>query len=195
MFCAAGLAALLLATGCATAEKCSLTRRLWENGDLRKFSEPAPNPNLALFDATNHADVLVQYDALSEKHSDVNRRAYFLQHNQALTAAGKKPDFVKPELADGMETIPVFSASAAVTNPPPVGMTFAVLARGGRAFTLYQPPESPKTFDLPVYCETSGAAARVALTPLAVAGDTAMVTAVAGVVAFILWVQGGAYVP
>ena len=195
IICAAGLVTLTFATGCATAEKYSLTHKLWGNGDMRKFSEPAPNPNLALFDAANHADVLVQYDALSEKHSAIQRRAYFLQVNQARTAAGKKPEFVKSELAAEMAPIPVFSTTDVVTNPPPVEMTFAVLARDGRAFTLYQPPESPKAFDLPVYCETSGTAMRAALTPLAVAGDTAMVGAVAGVVAFVLWVQGGGCVP
>ena len=52
---AAGL--LLLGTGCETIEKYSLTYRLWDNGDLRKWSEPAPNPKLAMFEATNHADV------------------------------------------------------------------------------------------------------------------------------------------
>jgi hypothetical protein len=57
---------VLLLTGCTTVEKYSLTYRLWDNGDLRKWSEPAPNPNLALFEATNAADVLVQYDALKQ---------------------------------------------------------------------------------------------------------------------------------
>ncbi len=48
------------------------------------------------------------------------------------------------------------------------------------------------TFDLPVYPETSGTLTRVVLTPLAVAGDTVMVGAVAAVVGCVLWLEGGA---
>jgi len=65
-------------TGCETVEKYSLTYRVWDNGNWCKFNEPMPNPNLALFEATNHAYVLVEYDAFSEKHSAVKRCAYFL---------------------------------------------------------------------------------------------------------------------
>jgi len=54
---AAGL--LLLATGCETVEKYSLTHRVWDNDDWCQFNQPMPNPNLALFEATNHACVLV----------------------------------------------------------------------------------------------------------------------------------------
>src|SRR6185295_18563276 len=79
----AGCIVLTFATGCATAEKYSLTHRLWANGELRKFNEPAPKPNVQLFDATNRADVLVQYDALSEKRSGAQRRACYLEHNEA----------------------------------------------------------------------------------------------------------------
>ena len=87
---AAGL--LLLLTGCKTVEKHSLTYRLWDNGDLRKWSEPAPNPNLAIFEATNSADLLVQYDAFSEKHSVIKRRAYYLRRNETRIAAGKEAE-------------------------------------------------------------------------------------------------------
>ena len=59
---------LLLATGCQTVENYSLTYRVWDNDSWCKFNEPMPNPNLALFEATNHAYVLVEYDAFSEKH-------------------------------------------------------------------------------------------------------------------------------
>ena len=61
----------LLLTSCTTVEKYSLTYRVWDNDDWRKWSEPAPNPNLALFQSTNYTDVLVQYDA--EFHARVAR--------------------------------------------------------------------------------------------------------------------------
>jgi len=184
--------ALLLLTGCETVENYSLTYRLWDNGDLSKFSEPAPNPKLALFESTNHVDVLVQYDALSDKHSAVTRRSYCLRPNQATIEAGKQPKWAEPPAPTGLQFIPVLSSPAAATNLPPEQTTYAVTTQEGRGFSLYRPGVSAETFDLPVYPESSGMVVRVALTPFAVTGDTLMVGAVAGVVAFYLWVDSGA---
>jgi len=189
-FVAFGL--LLLLTGCETVEKYSFTYRLWDNGDLCKWSEPAPNSNLALFDTTNHADVLVQYDALSEKHSMVKRRAYYLQQNQARIAAGKNPELVSLAVADGMKTIPVLPTQSDITNRPPELPAYAVVIKEGRGFTLYRLMESEANFDLPVYAETSGTPTRLVLTPFAVAGDTVMVGIVASVVGFFVWLEMGA---
>ena len=186
---------LLFGAGCETAQKYSLTYRLWECGEWRKFSEPAPNPKLALFESTNRADVLVQYDALSERHSTVERRAFYLQQNEASVAAGKKPEWVKPSVADGTKPIQVLPTREGVTNLPPERPSFAVLTSEGRGFTLYRPPDPEATFDLPVYAETSGTPTHLVLTPFAVAGDTLMVGAVASFVAFLLWLQMGGPLP
>lgn len=183
---------LLLLTGCKTVEKHSLTYRLWDNRDLSKWSEPAPNPNLAIYEATNDADLLVQYDALSEKHSAAKRRAYFLLRNEARIAAGKKPELVSVAVADGMKPIAVLPTQVAVTNLPPELAAYAVVTNMGRGFTLYRPAQPAATFDLPVYAETSGTPTRIALTPFAVAGDTVMVGVLAAGVGFLLWVQSGA---
>ena len=183
---------VLLLTGCRTVEKYSLTYRVWDNEDWRKFSEPAPSPNLALFEAANHADVLVQHDAFSEKHSKIERHAYYLRPNQPRTDAGTKPELVKPSVAHGMKPIPVLPTQGALTNQPPELPAYAVVTKEGRGFTLYRPMEPVSAFDLPVYVETSGTPTRIALTPFAVAGDTVMVGVVAAVVGFLLWAQIGA---
>jgi hypothetical protein len=187
---AAGL--LLLVTGCETVEKYSLTYRLWDNGDLRKWSEPAPNPNLALFEATQGADVLVQYDAISEQHSAVRRRSYYLQQNAERVAAGKRPKWIQSSVPDRMRSIPVLLAQGDVSQPPAELPSYAALTNGGRAFTLYRPLKSQATFDFPVYAETSGTPTRIVFTPLAVAGDTVMVGVVAAVVGFFVWLHIGA---
>ena len=187
-----GIVVVLLLAGCETVEKYSLTYRVWDNDDWRKWSEPAPNPNLALFESTNYADVLVQYDAVSEKHSKFKRRAYHLYLNQARMDAGAKPEPVNPSVADGMKPIPVLPAQGALTNQPPGFPAYAVVTKEGRGFTLYRPMEPESAFDLPVYAETSGTATRIVLTPFAVAGDTVMVGAVAAVVGFLMWAQIGA---
>lgn len=189
-FVAAGL--LLLGTGCETVEKYSLTYRVWDIGDWRKFSEPAPNPNLALFEATNRADVLVQYDALSEKHSTVKRRAYYLQQNEARISAGKKPKWVNASVAEGMNPIPLLPTPADNSNLTPGLPAYAVVTKEERAFTLYRPKESEATSELPVYAETSGTPTRIVLAPFAVVGDIVMVGLVATVVGFFVWLEIGA---
>ena len=183
---------MLLFTGCGTVEKYSLTYRLWDNEDLSKYNEPAPNPNLALFETANLANVLVQYDSLGEKHTEITRRSYYLWPNQARVAEGKKPRWVRPVVTEGMKPIPVLSDQDAATNSSPARTLYAVTIREGRAFNLYRPPEAKETYDLPVYPETYGTTIRVALTPFAIAGDTLMVCGVGAVVGFLLWVQCGA---
>ena len=184
---------LLLSTGCQSVEDCSLTARLWQNDSFRSFREPAPHPNLALFAGTNRADVLVLYDELSEKRPAVVRRAYYLQPNQARVAAGKKPCFVKPSAANELVPVPVMPPQTAATNPPAPGTVYAVATGAGREFTLFWSTGIAETEELPVYCETSGTAAKIALTPLAVTGDIVVVTAVVAAVWIAAFVQGGGH--
>ncbi len=184
-----GLLAILL-SGCETVHRYSFTYRLWDTDDFRKFSEPAPNPNLALFENGNHDEILVQYDALSEKHSTVKRRSYYLATNQERIDAGKAPEFEERVVNEQFNPIRVFELTP--VEGLPETLPCAVVSSQGRAFTLHRSPNETHTYDLPVYPETSGTALRIALTPFAVVGDTVMVGGVAAVVGFLLWVQGGA---
>ena len=186
---------LLWGTGCDTVESYSLTYRLWEGGEWRKFSQPAPDPKLTLFQGANRAEVLVQYDALSERHETVERRAFYLRQNEERVAAGKEPRWVKPSVTEELNPIRVLPRREAVATLPAGGMAFAVLTHEGHGFTLCRPPGPEATFDLPVYAETSGAPTHLVLTPFAVVGDTVMVGAVASVIGFLLWVQMGAPTP
>ena len=136
--------------------------------------------------------MLVQYDPLGERHTQVSRRSYYLWHNQARIAAGKKPKWAKATSTEGARPIPVIPYHDASTNSPPEQMTYAVTVREGRAFTLHRPSEPTETFDLPVYAETHGTAIRLALTPFAVVGDTVMACGVVAVFGFLVWAQSGA---
>ncbi len=182
---------LLLGTGCETVEKCSLTYRLWNHDEWWKFNEPAPNPNLALFQGTG-SDLLVQYDSYSEKHSTVQRRAYFLEPNKIRIAAGQQPAWVKPSATRGMHLITVLREPGVITNAPELPV-YAVVAKNGGEFTLHHLREPEATFALPVYPESSGTATRIVLTPFAVAGDTVMVGVGAAVLGFLMWVEGGSW--
>ncbi len=173
---------LAMVTGCETVEQYSLSYKLWNNEDFHKWSEPAPEPHLAVFEAQGHTNLLVAYDAFSEKHSIVKRQAYYLQPNQARISAGKAPKFVAPVAAAGMRSIPVLEAKAMVTNPPTHSTNYAILSMSGREFTLHPQAEPLGAFPLPVYPESSGTVIRVAMTPVAVVGDTVMLGLVAAIV-------------
>lgn len=187
---AAGL--VLAGAGCSTVEDYSLTSRLWAYDQLHKFNQPAPDPKLALFEGANGVDVLVVYDALSDKHSTVRRQAYYLEESEALIDAGKKPRLVIPAEVGGLKAIPVLPARVAATNFFPESFSYAVVTREGRGFTLYRATKPEGEFELPVYPETGGTPARVALTPLAVAGDTVIVAVGVGIVGGIVWLYCGA---
>jgi hypothetical protein len=106
---AVGLTACLLclACGCETVQNYSLSYKVWDNDDFCKWSEPLPNPRLALFETPDHAKLLVAYDAFSEKQSVIKRQAYYLAPNQARIGEGKAPRLVPPAAAEGMKPIPV----------------------------------------------------------------------------------------
>ena len=182
---------LLVLSGCEAARKHSLTYRLWTNGEMNSYCEPAGEPNLALFEATNRADILVLYNAVSEKHGGVHRRAYLLHRETSRVSKRKRPHFVNAEAARGQRPIPVLERTPADSAGDQTECAIPMRERG--SFTLYRRGEKPSSYELPVYQERSGTFLRTALTPFAVAGDTVMVGGVAAVVAFVWWVEGGAF--
>ena len=183
---------LLLAPGCETVEKYSLTHKVWTTEDWRAWSEPAPEPKLALFNHPSRRDVLVRYEALREDATAPETRAYLLQANQDRIEVGRNPHFVNPKLTKQLEAIPVFESKAIGTAAQGVLTNGAVAAKPSRTFVLYRPEQPPQTCALPIYVAHTGTTARVALTPLAVAGDTVMVGLVASVVGCLVWLQVGA---
>jgi hypothetical protein len=190
--CLIGCALLPLLSGCETAERYSLTYRLWDEGNLSHFSVPAPDPQLALFESTVPADVVVEYDALSEKTALIKRRAYFLYRNQDRVSAGKQPEWIQPPLPGGLKPIPILVGLPDAANAFPCMEPCAVPIRDGQGFTLFDTDGKGESFELPSYAESHSGALRVVLTPLAIAGDTLMVGGVASIVAFLVWVQLGA---
>jgi hypothetical protein len=91
-----------------------------------------------------------------------------------------------------MKQIPVMTFTPGSTNDAAPASEYARPTRDDcREFILYHPEDPAETFELPVYAEGRGFT-RVALTPLAVAGDVVMVCGVAAVAGFIAWVTVGA---
>jgi hypothetical protein len=192
----------LLAVGCTSIEDCSLTYRVW-NGEMghRWVSAPAPDPQLALFEASAKSDVLVQYNSLSDKSGNVKRQAYLLQESQPRIINGRKPLYVDPALANDMKPIPISPAEATgpmVATPAttasnaPSAELHAVLMADNQHFKLFLDADRVETYQLPIYVESSGRAMQIIATPFAVAGDTLMVAGIIAMVAALAWLESGA---
>jgi hypothetical protein len=158
-----------------------LTYKLWDK-DVRSYCQPVANPELTLYEAAPSRDVLVEYNALSDRDDQIKRLAYFLEANQTRIAAGKAPHFVDPKLSRTLVVIP----NEVSTN------TYAILGTNGWTFTLYRPGREPEICNLPTYRDDHNTAGRVALTPLAVAGDATIVGVVAAVIMGYAYAQDGA---
>jgi hypothetical protein len=184
---AGALMGACLATGCDTVHDWSLTYRLWDSGEFRRFDEPAPDPKLALFQSPDGRDVLVEYDSLPENRDTPERRAYWLRTGQSGVADRRKPEFISPAATNGLAPIPVIIVNSQIAAQPAQTVPYAVCARGGRSFLLFETAAEGQSIDLPVYQQASGNAMKLALTPLAVTGDTLMVgggVAVVGAIAY-----------
>jgi hypothetical protein len=180
---------LLLLTGCETARECSLTYKLWNNSDLSRFAEPAPEPHLALYAVPAGNDVLVQYDEAHENKESTRRRAYFLARNLKRITERKKPRFADPQIASRLERIAMDDGESGLTNS--TAMPKGSYHKESREFSLSGIPGLDGRYALPVYEETSGDVTRAALTPLTVTGDTLIVGAVAGVLAAYAYAYSG----
>lgn len=182
---------LIFVSGCSVVEDYSLTYHLWNSSDLSKFSEPASDPNIELSLRKSDGEVLVHYDAVSEKDSKTVRRAYLLRDNQKLLAKGKAPKWYEGASPEGMDKVALIPVAEA-TNAANLPEVYSTISTNGREFTLHGPKGITESYDLPVYAETRATAFRIAFTPPAVIGDTLLVGAAVATVGAIIWLQSGA---
>jgi hypothetical protein len=178
-------------TGCEAVHEYSLTYRLWTNGEMSNYAEPASDPRLAVFAHQGGQDVLVQYDETSEKNDQVRRRAYFLDPNTEAIAQHKRPRFVDPQAAATMMPVPRSQTQLWPTNVSPGQTSPAVCSEYGREFSLLRDGQVDGPYALPTYCESNGTLVRATLTPFAVAGDSVMVGMVAALVALVWACESG----
>jgi len=179
------LFALLLAglgSGCDTIQEHSVTSSLWNDGRNRSHCSPAANPELKLFDSEHPPDVLVAYNAVSDRHNGTERRAFFLNANGGRMDAGKPPRFVGIRRETGLTPIPVVKSASQTNSLPFTNAVFAVCQGGG--FTLYRPESNPQYCQLPSYPDGSTFTSWqcVVLTPAAVTADVVQVVVVVAIV-------------
>ena len=134
-----------------------MTSALWEPEALDGFNKPAREANVQVF--RYDSDWLVQYDEVNEDSARVRRRAYTLYANDDRVRGHKSPHFVTGPVATGVEAR-------------------AVMSDNGREFTLYDGETTVGTYELPFYPKPSGRVKQILLTPLTVAVDATIASAV-----------------
>ncbi len=165
---------LALGSGCAT-------HALWTHTEqLDALKEPADNPNLRLFDARRHDDLLVVYDEYSERGDAIHTRAYWVHRNEKRVEQRREPAFVSTRSAHGLVAVPVFATTNIFETDPQ--SVYAILSADHRSFTVFSTGHPTVSYPLPVYDDGSGRAIRIAFTPLAVAAD---ITIVGGVIGYL----------
>jgi hypothetical protein len=198
------MAVLLMTSGCETGYP-SLTCAVWKSESLRNFHEPADDPRVAVYVSKQPRDLLVAYDEVSERRNHLRRRAFYAEANLARLQAGKRPRYVSVSRTNGLQLLPVGTFSAVAGEVPGPGMpggdgvpagAAAWISADGRTCLLVTEAGERLEFELPTYVLPGATALRVALTPLAVVGDTAAAAAVvAFVVAVSLAASGFTYSP
>ncbi len=184
------LLVIALTSGCEAVRNYSVTHKVWTNEEWRHFAGPAPSPHLAIFETANGKDILVQYDEMSDTSGRIRRRAYLLYPNLERIRENKRPDFVKPALLESVKPIQLQDAPSPAADLQSTPGFYAVIARGGREFTVHRSGGTEGPYELPEYLKSNNTAARVLLTPLAVVADTVMVGLVASVVGAYMLAKG-----
>jgi len=171
--CNAVLAGVILAgTGCRHGLTTAL---VWEIGQYH----PARIPRLQLSTAPGTNDVLVQYDECFASSKTLRPRAYWLYpyvYRDSNPVERPKPKFVNPETIPNLTPIKLLCSSVVATN----GGYSARQLSNERAFELWHDGAPVGQFELPVYSNAPPVTwGRVALTPVTVATDAAILTVLA----------------
>jgi hypothetical protein len=165
----------ILLNGCCTPA-------LW----TERAYQPAADSSLSLARSPQSADVLVRYDECRVGHNAYQARAYWLFAYKALerdTNPLPRPDFVDPRALTNLVTIPVFTAPPTARQLA-TNDCYAVFAGQLWCFELWEHHSRIGQYRLPVHqTRWSTRARRAALTPVALAGDTAIVCGVAAAIA------------
>ena len=171
---------MLLESGCTYA--------LWTNGNLVQYKEPAPNPDLHLFEAKQGTDYLVVYREYSERSDSLHGRAYWLNKNQSRVNNQKAPVFAGRKEARKLTAVPVFYSMPRSDFAKGI---YAVCDTNQQTFALFSGNRELGSYNFPIYRDHWGNVEKAALTPLAVTADAT----VAGGVVAVLYAYCRAGVP
>jgi hypothetical protein len=170
---------MLLESGCTYA--------LWTNGNLVDYKEPAPNPDLHLFESKQGTDYLVVYKEYSERTDSFHGRAYWLNKNQTRVERQKAPVFAGRKQTRKLTAVPVFYSMPQEEFTKGI---YAVCDTNQQSFALFSGNRQVGSYDFPVYEDKLGNVEKVALTPLAVTADVSVAGAIVAVIVAYGWCEG-----
>jgi len=153
-----------------------MTHALWTGELVETFHEPSFPNHLALFEASEKQDVIVQYDELSPWRDSERRRTYFLRENLNRLQTRKAPRFAEANATNHSTPIPVLIDPDSTADHQPSPGSYATTTIDGNAFTIYRtnaPPDGP--YRLPAYRTATGDLKIVLLTPVTVTLDASLV--------------------
>ncbi len=163
---------------------CGCTSELWDQKTFAHSYQPAVPNKLRLYYSSKREDILVQYDELKDLENAVRTRSYWLGQNMLRANPDREPHFVSAKKSRGLIPIPI-------TETPPTNTLsgslkfYAVARRDDDFFTLYSGDGPPDPFQLPRYRDPTQKVKQIALTPLTVGVDAAVVGAVVGAIGFV----------
>lgn len=162
---------MLSQTGC--------TYMLWSDQNYEAFHQPAPNPDLHLYESKKQNDFLVVYREQSERNERVHTRAYWLNKNQIRVTRQSPPIFINKKTARNLPAVPIFDLTP-VNDSGNRGLY--ALSGTNQSFTLFSEGREVGLYNLPAYDAERPVAEKIVLTPVAMTADVAIAAAVAGIV-------------
>ena len=169
-------------SGCESICEDSLTARVWTSGDFQHFREPATSPRVQVFADEQRKDFLVTYVEVRDTTEAPRLRAFYLGENTRRLLERRKPKFVDPKIANNLQAVSVNGKSQQVP-----------FARFDNELTVHTDQGDIGPFSLPTYEVRSGVAARVMLTPFAVAGDVVIGAVIVGSVVGLAYLYSAAH--
>jgi hypothetical protein len=182
-----------LISGCESIKEHSLTGRAWDE-NMNSVCRPALGTHIQFFQTPDLTDVLVRYDEEREKTGTLHPRAYFVLANEPRTLARKRPRFVKPSIADGMQPVPFnVSTNNSPAPVPSAGPGFsAVLSADGLEFALFRDGRQAGSYSLPVYVDRRSQVVMLLVAPGTLTVDAVVGGLVVGAFAGVLYVYARA---
>jgi len=159
-------------TGC-------VTHALWSNGSFDEWNEPSQTPNLRVYLRPDHKDLLAVYNEYSGRHDSTQTRAYWVYENDSRTMKRHRPEFIGTNAAEGLIPMPLFTNALPQTNSP--DFLCVRMLSPGREFAVYSGDRQVSLHELPAYNDGAGLSARIALTPVTVTVDAAIIAVVVGI--------------
>lgn len=167
---------MVLATLTVLTSGC-VTHAVWQKSSYH----PARIPRLSIASSTQKNDLLVCYDEECIESRTIRSRAYWLYSydlKDTNVLQRPKPEFIDPDSCSNLLPVLVLD-NRKPTNYIPTNSYYVLMVANQRAFTLCRRGTELGTYNLPVYSDTPLTPFwRVAVTPAAVAADTAIVATI-----------------